>query len=118
MVKLYPHQRKAIDELHNGCILQGGTGSGKSLTSLCYYYEKILNGSYDDLRLPTNKRDLLIITTAKKRDSREWIDDLFKAGFGIKDNYVEDFDIYVTIDSWNNITKYENVKNLFIIFDD
>lgn len=118
MVKLYPHQRKAIDELHNGCILQGGTGSGKSLTSLCYYYEKILNGSYTDLRLPTKKQDLLIITTAKKRDSREWIDDLFKAGFGIKDNYVEDFDIHVTIDSWNNITKYENVKNLFIIFDE
>ena len=118
MVKLYPHQRKAIDELHNGCILQGGTGSGKSLTSLCYYYEKILNGSYKDLRLPTKKQDLLIITSAKKRDSREWIDDLFKAGFGIKDNYVEDFDIHVTIDSWNNITKYENVKNLFIIFDE
>ena len=38
MIQLYEHQLKALDKIRNGCILCGGTGSGKSITSLAYFY--------------------------------------------------------------------------------
>ena len=40
---LYPHQQQAISKMHNGCILCGGVGTGKSITSLGYYYYKVSN---------------------------------------------------------------------------
>ena len=36
-VKLYDYQQKAVDDLSNGKILLGGTGAGKTMTSLAYY---------------------------------------------------------------------------------
>ena len=35
---LEPFQLDAVHRLKKGCILNGGTGSGKSLTGLSYYY--------------------------------------------------------------------------------
>lgn len=96
--ELYDHQRKALVNMHNGCILNGGVGSGKSRTSLAYYDQKI--GL--DVRL-------FIITTAKKRDSLEWEEELLIFG-GRKFDY--------TIDSWNNIQKYKEVTDAFFIFDE
>lgn len=52
---------------------------------------------------------LYIITTAKKRDKCEWQLDGNKLGL--------DCSKFV-IDSWNNITKYEKVKDSFFIFDE
>ena len=43
--ELYPHQLDAIKKMHNGCILCGGVGSGKSRTSLAYTYICELGGS-------------------------------------------------------------------------
>ena len=37
---LFDHQRQAIDRMFNGCILNGGVGSGKSRTGLYYYFSK------------------------------------------------------------------------------
>ena len=96
-MKLYPHQEEAISKLKNGNILLGDIGSGKSLTSLVYY---IRNES---------PKDLVIITTAKKRDNREWESDILKAGLDPEP---------VTIDSWNNIKKYIKLTNCFFIFDE
>ena len=93
-VSFYQYQKDAIERMHNGCILVGGVGSGKSRTSLGYF-DKVRNGE-----------KLFIITTAKKRDSKEWEDEL--KPFGLK----------ATIDSWNNIKKYEGVKGAFFIFDE
>ena len=49
MVHLYEYQSEVLDKLHNGNILVGGVGSGKSITSLAYYYicqgGKIKNGN-------------------------------------------------------------------------
>ena len=51
---LYPHQRNAINKMSNGCILNGGVGSGKSRTSLYYYFQKN-GGSFE------NKKCMMII---------------------------------------------------------
>ena len=118
MIELFDHQLKALDQIHNGCILCGGVGSGKSITALAYYYRQ--NGgvipakSYTRMKDP---KDLYIITTARKRDTREWLSDM--APFLLTD--IEEDKIYehkVVIDSWNNIKKYVNVKDAFFIFDE
>ena len=100
LYELYPHQEKALLNMHNGCILNGGVGSGKSRTALAYYDQKI------GLKVP-----LYIITTAKKRDEYEWDEELLIFG-----GYVKRED--VVIDSWNNIKKYQFVQDAFFIFDE
>ena len=118
MIELFDHQLKALDQIHNGCILCGGVGSGKSITALAYYYRQ--NGgvipakSYTRMKDP---KDLYIITTARKRDTREWLIDM--APFLLTD--IEEDKVYehkVVIDSWNNIKKYVNIKDAFFIFDE
>ena len=65
-LKLKPHQISAIRKMHNGCILCGGTGSGKSITGLAYYF--IQNGGkLEPMTKMKNPKDLYIITTAKKK---------------------------------------------------
>lgn len=95
-VPLYDYQQDAVDRLKNGSILCGGVGSGKSRTSLAYYYKV------------ARTKDLYIITTARKRDTKEWEDE------------VEPFDLKrkITIDSWNNIGKYKDIVGAFFIFDE
>ena len=88
--------------MHNGCILCGGVGTGKSRTSLSYY---ILN---------EHPRALYIITTARKRDTSDWIEEVEKLGPEAA-GYFEHMPV---IDSWNNIRKYIDVKNAFFIFDE
>lgn len=102
-IKLYPHQLKAVNELRNGNILRGGVGSGKSLTALAYY-DKVARG-----------KDLYIITTARKRDSGDWIKEAARYGL----NSIESlYGGKLVIDSWNNVKKYIFVKNAFFIFDE
>lgn len=95
LIELKPHQKKAVRELSNGKILYGSVGSGKTLTSLAYYLEK------------ESDKKLLIITTAKKRDSKDWIKEA--ALLGITE---------LTVDSWQNIHKYEDVTNSLLIADE
>ena len=38
-INLAPHQLRAIDKMHNGCILNGGVGTGKSRTALAYFFK-------------------------------------------------------------------------------
>lgn len=116
-MELYPHQQKAVDELHNGAILVGGVGTGKSMTSLAYFYTKVCKGVMGDqtsLREPT---DIYIITTAKKRDAGDWEDDAINFGL-VKDPEIAVGNVRMTIDSWNNIGKYVEVENAFFIFDE
>jgi hypothetical protein len=115
--ELYPHQLKAVEQMHNGCILWGGVGSGKSLTALTYFYSKVCDGVPGKPGSCTRPRDLYIITTAKKRDSFDWQEAAIK--FGIGRTHEGSMDgICLTVDSWNNIEKYENVSEAFFIFDE
>lgn len=118
IIKLYEHQIKALQKMKNGCILNGGVGSGKSITSLAYYYTleggKIGGKKHTKMR---NPRDLYIITTARKRDTLEWEAEL--APFCLSTHpEVNGYSNKVVVDSWNNIRKYEDVKNAFFIFDE
>ena len=114
---LYSYQMDAVKRMSNGCILNGGVGSGKSRTGL-YYYFKEQGGSIDPDYIPMkNPKDLYIITTAMKRDSLEWEGEL--ANYCISKNpEVNFYKNKVIIDSWNNIKKYKDVYNAFFIFDE
>ncbi len=111
MIKLYDYQKKALNNMKNGCILCGGVGSGKSITALSYYFLK-QKGSLEPFKPLDFKiaKPLYIITTAKKRDSYEWEDEL--APFRINNA------VKITIDSWNNIKHYINIQDAFFIFDE
>lgn len=116
---LRDYQEDAVKKMHNGCILNGGVGSGKSRTGL-YYYFKEQGGSYDGKKYVRmkNPKDLYIITTAMKRDSLEWEVEL--ANYCISTNPKATLykKLQVTIDSWNNIKKYADIKDAFFIFDE
>lgn len=126
MVSLYDYQLDAIERLNNGSILCGKVGSGKSRTAIAYYFCKECKGmldgiahGFDDNYVPMqDPKDLYIITTARKRDTKEWEKELLP--FLISDN--EDC-IYhglmeLHVDSWNNIKKYVKVRDAFFIFDE
>lgn len=114
---LYDYQMDAVKKMRNGCILNGGVGSGKSRTSL-YYYFKEQGGSIDPDYIPMkNPKDLYIITTARKRDTAEWEGELAPFRMCVD----EELSLYkhkIVIDSWNNIGKYADVKDAFFILDE
>ena len=129
-ISLYDYQLDAVSRMKNGCILCGGVGSGKSRTSLAYYYKeqggrlgtcenevmtsRKASGKYVDMQ---NPRDLYIITTARKRDTKEWEGELVP--FLLTTNPdVAYYKNKVVVDSWNNIGKYKDVYGAFFIFDE
>lgn len=116
---LRDYQMHAVEKMSNGCILNGGVGSGKSRTGL-YYYFKEQGGSFENRKyIPMkNPKDLYIITTAMKRDSHEWEGELANYHISINKEATYYKDLKVVIDSWNNIKKYVEVTNAFFIFDE
>ena len=117
LLTLYDYQKDAINRMKNGCILVGGVGSGKSRTSLAYYFKEqggIIGGDYKPMK---NPKDLYIITTARKRDTYEWDGEMgpFLMSTNPEINY---YNNKITVDSWNNIGKYKDVENAFFIFDE
>jgi hypothetical protein len=116
---LYGYQMDAVKKMRNGCILNGGVGSGKSRTGL-YYYFKENGGSIDPNYKPMKHKpqDLYIITTAMKRDSLEWVGELANYRISPHPEHNMFYGNKVVIDSWNNIKKYIDVIGSFFIFDE
>ena len=110
------YQMDAVNKMRNGCILNGGVGSGKSRTGL-YYYFKEQGGSMEPYIKMKNPKDLYIITTAMKRDSLEFEGELAYFRLSTKPE-ISGYKNKVVIDSWNNIKKYAEVRNAFFIFDE
>ena len=120
-MKLKKYQLDAVKRMKNGCILNGGVGSGKSLTSLGYYYLQnggsinfLKGGTYKKMK---NPKDLYIITTARKRDTLEWEGEMCHYLLSVHSE-VNAYDNKIVVDSWNNIKKYKEIKNAFFIFDE
>lgn len=116
-IKLYEHQKEALEKIKTGCILNGGTGSGKSMTSLAYYFTQE-GGSLDPWKPMKKPRDLYIITTARKRDTLEWEEEMVPF---LLSTHPEKNTLYknkVVVDSWNNVKKYSNISGAFFIFDE
>jgi len=109
-ISLYEHQRAAVNKLDSGKILCGGVGTGKSRTALAYYFEKECGGNLASAK-PKMKTliNLYIITTARKRDTKEWEAECSPFNIGEE---------LVTVDSWNNISKYKDATGSFFIFDE
>ena len=107
---LYDYQLEALSKLRNGNILVGGVGSGKSRTAIAYYIRSV-GGDVEGARgAPAGAPVLYIITTARKRDDKEWDLDLAAFGLSVGEG--------VVVDSWNNVRKYSNVMGGFFLFDE
>lgn len=91
---LAPHQEAVLNKLSNGSILWANVGTGKSRVAI-HYYLKAAKG-----------KQLVIITTAKKRDTLDWKKEAAYQS------------IEPIVDSWNNLWKYINYKDSFFIFDE
>lgn len=119
-IKLYDYQMDAIQKMKTGCILCGGVGSGKSRTSLAYYFTQQGGGldPYKPMRHRPKPKDLYIITTARKRDTLEWEGELVPFLLSTDPKRNKTYGNKVVVDSWNNIKKYVDVKDSFFIFDE
>lgn len=121
-IKLDPHQTKAIKEMRNGTILTGGVGSGKTRTSIAYFFLREARGSIringeGDVKGFEDPRDVVVITSAKKRDDLDW--SVEAARFGLSKDRENSFgNITFNVDSWNNILHYKDDKDKFFIFDE
>ena len=95
--KLYSHQEEALRLLHSGCVLVGGVGSGKSRVGASWALSKGDVGK------------IVVITTARKRDSLEWEGEFAALGAEFEK---------VTIESWNNVSKFADYHDHVFIFDE
>jgi hypothetical protein len=104
MIELMDHQVEAVTNLGNGKILWGGVGSGKSATVIAYYVAN------------ETPRDIIVITPAKKRNTMDWETEAVHYGISTEREHTRYGTI--TVDSWNNVAKYEGCEDAFFIFDE
>ena len=95
--KLYSHQEEALGLLRSGKVLVGGVGSGKSRVGASWALSQ------------ADESKIIVITTARKRDSLEWEGEFAALG--------ADFE-KVTIESWNNISRFDSNSGLVYLFDE
>lgn len=97
VAKLYSHQEEALRLLQSGKVLVGGVGSGKSRVGASWALSQ------------ADESKIIVITTARKRDSLEWEGEFAALG--------ADFE-KVTIESWNNVARFADYCDHIYIFDE
>lgn len=97
--------------MRNGCVLVGGTGSGKTLTALAFVFTEWLFGKTplldQDYTPPQKDIPVYVITTARKRETLDWVREAANVPLAL-----------TGVDSWNNIGKYSAIKDAIFIFDE
>lgn len=123
-VRLEDYQKDALRNLNSGCILAGGVGTGKSIVAIYWYLIRFCGckigkdtKGLDTFQPAKGSPNLFIITTPKKRDSLEWNKELSRFGLYPGENKFMG-GIRITVDSWNNITKYADEPGSVFIFDE
>lgn len=89
------------------------------MVALAYFFERVCGGYLKPGEIDgfTTPKDIFIFTTAKKRNDREWEGEAAK--FSISTEREASLGgVKLTVDSWNNIGKYTEVKDAFFIFDE
>ena len=97
VAKLYSHQEEALGLLQSGKVLVGGVGSGKSRVGASWALSR------------AEPKKIVVITTARKRDSLEWEGEFAVFGVNCDD---------VTIESWNNVSRFADYTDHVFIFDE
>lgn len=97
VAKLYSHQEEALGLLQSGKVLVGGVGSGKSRVGASWALSR------------ADPKKIVVITTARKRDSLEWAGEFAVFGVNCDD---------VTIESWNNVSRFADYTDHVFIFDE
>lgn len=97
VAKLYSHQEEALGLLQSGKVLVGGVGSGKSRVGASWALSQ------------ADESKIIVITTARKRDSLEWEGEFAALGADFEE---------VTVESWNNISKFDDCCLNVFIFDE
>lgn len=123
-VELRDFQKDCVAQLRSGKVLAAGVGAGKSVMALYWYVStqcrtrRSRNQVGELFRILKGSPDLVVITTAKKRDSGEWSEEF--ARFALKEGVNHGMGgVTVTVDSWNNIGKYVDAdRNTVFIFDE
>lgn len=118
---LRDYQTEAVKRMFNGCVLNGTVGSGKSRTGLYYYFQKYggsIDLNYIPMRHIPKPPDLYILTTAKKRDDKEWELEMIPFRLSTDEKHNMFYGNKVVVDSWQNIKKYDDVRGAFFIFDE
>ena len=105
---LRPEQIEALSKLESGKVLCGSVGTGKSRVALGWFWREIESGV----------KDLYIVTTARKRDGLEWNKELALLGLQNGVQSLPGGILRVFIDSWQNIAKYDSVKDAIFILDE
>lgn len=96
-LELRAHQSEAIQKMHNGCVLWGDVGTGKTITALSYAL------------LREAGKHIVVVTTAKKRDSWDWQNEA--ALLGVPHDGIE-------VTSWNRIAELTEREGQFFLFDE
>lgn len=115
--ELKPHQVEAISKLRNGSVLAGGVGVGKTFTALAYYSQIVCGGHLDRSGPMLTPKNLLVITTAKKRDSLDWESEAIHLGISRVPEYSYGGMEFI-VDSFNNLKKYQDLEGWFVILDE
>lgn len=97
VAKLYSHQEEALGLLQSGKVLVGGVGSGKSRVGASWALSQ------------ADPKKIVVITTARKRDSLEWEGEFAVFGVNCDD---------LTIESWNNVSRFADYTDHVFIFDE
>lgn len=97
VAKLYSHQEEALGLLQSGKVLVGGVGSGKSRVGASWALSQ------------AGESKIIVITTARKRDSLEWEGEFAALGANFEK---------VTIESWNNVARFADYCGHVYIFDE